>query len=154
MSEIDENKYSFIPCTDDLREELKPRLVKDAGLTKFLSSEISKNASLVCYDNNIIGFYSVKGYPDGELQLGIFEEYRGSGHGKKLTVKITNDCFNKENYHSIYLLCRPDNVISQKSALASGFRRDYDKEMMAGDRELPYITYFKVNYNYDRSRGR
>lgn len=154
MKEIDESKYSYIPCTEELREELKPRLEKDTGLTKFLYSEISKNSNLVCYDNQIIGFYSVKGYPDGELQLGIFEEYRGQGHGKKLTVKITNDCFNNDNYHSLYLLCRPDNVISQASAKASGFRRDYDKELMYEDRELPYITYYKINHNYDRSKGR
>lgn len=154
MADIDESKYSFVPCTDEMREELKPRLKKDTGLTKFLSSEISKGSNLVCYDNDIIGFYSVKGYPDGELQLGIFEEYRGKGHGKKLTVKITDDCFNNDNYHSIYLLCKPENTISQASARASGFRRDYDKEMMAGDRELPYITFYKINYNYDQSKGR
>ncbi|HPE14968.1 MAG TPA: GNAT family N-acetyltransferase [Bacilli bacterium] len=146
---IDKNKYNFVPYTK--QEDVRLLVQQDNNIKRFLCSDLGKDANIIYYENNPIGFYTVTGYPNGELQLGIFEKYRGQGHGKELTIKITDDCF-KDNYGSIILRTDKDNIVSQNSAQACGFMRDYDRELSYGDDNPNYIFFYKINYDYQRGR--
>lgn len=131
LKNMEENENGFVGIPKTMsEEEFLQKCVKDMDTENLPEGRVPQTVFWAKKDNKVVGMLKVRHYLNkvtlvggGHFAYYVAKEYRGQRYSKQM-IKFAVDWLRKHGEKDILVTIYPENIISQKAAMACGFNHE------------------------------